>query len=72
MASIQTIERLRKELDALSPEDRNLVLQNIVKKKHDGDWNCNKCGNLNFSYRLQCNSCSVVRKRVRFADDTFK
>lgn len=28
-----------------------------IKKRVAGDWNCSKCGNLNFSFRQKCNKC---------------
>ena len=54
----------------------NQISQNIkkelkksknVKKKIDlireGDWICNICNNLNFSFRLQCNRCQSNQKK---------
>ena len=28
-----------------------------IRKRVDGDWNCPKCENLNFSFREKCNKC---------------
>jgi rubrerythrin len=28
-----------------------------IKKRVAGDWNCPRCGNLNFSFRTKCNKC---------------
>lgn len=28
-----------------------------IKKRVKGDWNCNNCMNLNFSFRAHCNLC---------------
>lgn len=28
-----------------------------IRKRVDGDWNCPKCQNLNFSFRDKCNKC---------------
>ncbi|OMJ74677.1 hypothetical protein SteCoe_26356 [Stentor coeruleus] len=32
-----------------------------LKRRVQGDWNCNKCSNLNFAFRNTCNKCSSVR-----------
>ena len=29
-----------------------------------GDWYCNNCRNLNFSFRLQCNRCKMPKKEA--------
>ncbi|CAH8482547.1 unnamed protein product [Dicrocoelium dendriticum] len=29
--------------------------------QREGDWNCTQCGNVNFSWRTQCNRCHVDR-----------
>ncbi|OMJ91843.1 hypothetical protein SteCoe_5515 [Stentor coeruleus] len=29
-----------------------------IRKRVDGDWNCPKCQNLNFSFREKCNKCN--------------
>ncbi len=38
----------------------------IKKKKpfqeREGDWNCFKCKNLNFSFRVTCNRCQLSKK----------
>merc|ERR1719427_60356 len=33
------------------------------QEKRDGDWTCSNCGNMNFSWRLACNSknCDVIK-----------
>ena len=28
----------------------------------DGDWICSKCNNLNFSFRIKCNRCSLPKE----------
>lgn len=32
-----------------------------IKKRVAGDWNCPKCGNLNFSFRTKCNKCETQK-----------
>ena len=36
-------------------------------KKHfvirEGDWTCNKCFNLNFSFRIKCNKCGISKEK---------
>lgn len=32
-----------------------------LKRRVQGDWNCNKCSNLNFAFRSSCNKCSSIR-----------
>ncbi|MCQ2820506.1 MAG: zinc finger Ran-binding domain-containing protein, partial [archaeon] len=33
-------------------------------EERDGDWNCYKCKNLNFSFRTTCNRCQTSRKET--------
>ena len=28
----------------------------------DGDWRCNQCNNLNFSFRNKCNRCNLPKE----------
>ena len=40
-------------------------LLNMKKKpfiERAGDWNCFKCKNLNFSFRVTCNRCQMTKK----------
>ena len=31
-------------------------------EKREGDWICSKCKNLNFSFRVKCNRCSITKE----------
>jgi Zn-finger in Ran binding protein and others len=33
-----------------------------IRKRVEGDWNCSKCENLNFSFRNKCNKCQNQRE----------
>jgi hypothetical protein len=33
-----------------------------IRKRVDGDWNCPKCQNLNFSFRDRCNKCQSQKE----------
>ncbi|OMJ91266.1 hypothetical protein SteCoe_6245 [Stentor coeruleus] len=33
-----------------------------IRKRVDGDWNCPKCQNLNFSFRDKCNKCQHAKE----------
>jgi len=33
-----------------------------IRKRVDGDWNCPKCQNLNFSFRDKCNKCQHTKE----------
>ena len=36
-----------------------------IKRKVTGDWNCPHCGNLNFSFRNECNKCHFTRTEFK-------
>ena len=46
----------------------------IKKKKpfqeREGDWNCFKCKNLNFSFRVTCNRCQLSKKESENSTNT--
>lgn len=35
---------------------------NENKSERQGDWNCSKCKNLNFSFRVKCNKCLITKE----------
>ena len=36
-----------------------------------GDWNCYKCKNLNFSFRVNCNRCQLSKKESEKLSDQY-
>ena len=50
-------------------KQKNLYNKYHTKKskpftERTGDWYCNNCRNLNFSFRLQCNRCKMPKKEA--------
>ena len=58
----------RKKLDFEKEEVKNFNEKYSKKGKkkriveREGDWECLKCGNINFAFRKTCNKCGVKRK----------
>jgi hypothetical protein len=47
--------------NAVRKLDFDMKPKQFEKKKlqeRDGDWNCSRCKNLNFSFRVICNRCN--------------
>ena len=45
-----------------------LVKSRDIKKP--GDWNCFRCGNINFKIREECNKCQLAKEEA--TSDTFR
>jgi len=45
-----------------------LVKSRMMRK--DGDWNCFRCGNINFKIRGECNKCNLTKHDAM--SDTFR
>jgi len=45
-----------------------LVKSRMMSK--EGDWNCYRCGNVNFKMREECNKCSLARHEAQ--SDSFR
>ena len=53
----KTLEQIKKELEEKNLNDKKK--KPLIERK--GDWQCPKCHNLNFAFRLQCNRCHLSK-----------
>ena len=42
------------------------------KEKRPLDWICNRCNNLNYSFRIFCNKCNLPRNENQFYDPNMR
>ena len=55
-------KKLPIEKSILFKKDGSNILSTILNENIKKDWNCEKCGNTNYSFRMICNRCQNPRK----------